>query len=755
MHIIRKILLLAGFFSGLFFIMPLYAAEANDSPVAVETDAIDDTTGIESSKISDLPDELGRLSTESTLTESFVTPNTLTDPSILIIDASKNMLDIFHETERFMREEYQNVDSLKIETILVGHTIATWNKESPLGLMAYGVNGNSNCNDISLLQPIDTINQDAFLNKLNQLKAKGESPYMSAVQSAAKLLDHRNNKTNIILISGSRDSCDPNPCASVRALKKAGKNLTAHVISFNTPEEDTEGLRCLAQETGGIYLEATTPDELKIALNEIKTIVTQKPILKLADASVLVDPEEKIVAGSLFEINWEGPENSTDKLIIKSEKQEKFYHYQYLGNAIRVSPSQLIAPELEGTYEVHYQLGDGRSLAKAIIKVVPAQANINTNKQTLAKTLLQINWSGPKNLYDKMALFDLETEQPLFSFHAFRNQDKSPTIIETPNKLGHYEIRYLTSGNKVLAYAPLDIVPAIIDSPLEVTSGSIFNVKWVGPHNRLDNIAIFDINNHQLASTPVFRMQDVSPAKLTAPGKLGEYQVRYQTENNTILAKQNITIIAASASIGADGEVIAGATFNVNWIGPDNAGDTIAVYDPQTHKRYDFTYFSGKNISSPAFIAAPEQAGNYEVRYISNNYALASQSILVVPAKATINTVEIITAGYKFYVNWTGPKNNRDMIALFNSETNKSFSPAYVTGKEIHSPTALTAPMAAGTYEVRYYTKGGNTLASQIIQVINEIDEDEMEENDITPLKTQETDTLEENKSSEANIIKN
>jgi len=157
MHIIRKILLLAGFFSGLFFIMPLYAAEANDSPVAVETDAIDDTTGIESSKISDLPDELGRLSTESTLTESFVTPNTLTDPSILIIDASKNMLDIFHETERFMREEYQNVDSLKIETILVGHTIATWNKESPLGLMAYGVNGNSNCNDISLLQPIDTI----------------------------------------------------------------------------------------------------------------------------------------------------------------------------------------------------------------------------------------------------------------------------------------------------------------------------------------------------------------------------------------------------------------------------------------------------------------------------------------------------------------------------------------------------------------------------------------------------------------------
>ncbi len=754
MSITKKIPLFIGFFSGLLFIASSFAEQSPDAidvaneikkteEIKTDTESTSTLEAISASEANLTAQPAGdtqkvteeQLETDSDIdkiiagkfTETIDNIIPLTDPSILIIDASKSMLNTILD-----------VDKITIEKIIVEEVALTWSKVSPLGIIAYGNNKPADCSDISLLHPISLINERTLKSQLRPINAKGESSYIAAVQKAAQLLDHTNKKATIILISDGLDSCNPNPCTSVKLLKNNSKSITTHVINFDAIEGETEGLRCLAHETGGIYVKVTTPQELKIALNEIKHVITEKQPLKITEASVSVSTDEKIIAGSAFNVDWEGPENNTDKLVIKSEKHNTTFDYQYLGNAIRVSPSEMFAPEVPGTYEIHYQLENGKSLAKTTIEVIPARATIKINDQMMANSQLQINWTGPKNKYDKIKIINLETNELYDSTYTFRQHDKSPSLFMTPEKLGEYEIRYLTANNRILARVPLNVVTAIIDAPAEIVSGSEFKINWVGPSNKLDTLIIVDNKNRELASAPVFRIQDVSPAKLTAPGKPGEYQIRYSTKEHEILAQQTFTVTPATATISTKKEIIAGAQFDVEWTGPDNASDMIALYDNTTNERLSFTYFSGINVISPATLTAPEKPGNYEIRYLSNFHPLDSQAIIVTPAIATLNAAIEVPLGYKFYVNWSGPKNKDDIIGIYKPETNRRYNFTYISNKESDASIILTAPLTPGAYEIRYFTTGGNTLASHAFNAIEESEEkDEEKENNEAKASTQ------------------
>src|SRR5690606_36619787 len=68
----------------------------------------------------------------------------------------------------------------------------------------------------------------------------------------------------------------PDPCAAARALEQSGIDFTAHVIGFDVKGE-AEALmqmQCIANETGGRFLTADTPDELSAALTQV---VAQEP----------------------------------------------------------------------------------------------------------------------------------------------------------------------------------------------------------------------------------------------------------------------------------------------------------------------------------------------------------------------------------------------------------------------------------------------------------------------------------------------
>jgi hypothetical protein len=118
-------------------------------------------------------------------------------------------------------------------------------------------------------------------------------------------------------------------------------------------------------------------------------------------------------------------------------------------------------------------------------------------------------------------------------------------------------------------------------------------------------------------------------------------------------------------------------------------------------------------------LRAPEQAGDYEIRYLTGqSYAtLASAKIAVTSANATVKGPATAVAGSTFTVTWTGPNNQRDFINLVpkGAREGESGSWAYTSNG---NPAKMQAPLNPGDYELRYSLgQSYATLARVSVQI--------------------------------------
>ena len=157
----------------------------------------------------------------------------------------------------------------------------------------------------------------------------------------------------------------------------------------------------------------------------------------------------------------------------------------------------------------------------------------------------------------------------------------------------------------------------VLEVPSEVVSGRFFEVIWEGPCREADFISVSDPGSEGGTYLDLHFVEDGSPATLAAPANPGGYEVRYvDGRKGAILRQQDIVVTVPPIVIEAPTSVRAGERFEVRWIGPNAAGDFIAVAPEEGSARRhpDWVYTS---IGSPATMAAPYQPGAFEIRYIS------------------------------------------------------------------------------------------------------------------------------------------
>jgi Mg-chelatase subunit ChlD len=158
---------------------------------------------------------------------------------------------------------------------------------------------------------------------------------------------------------------------------------------------------------------------------------------------------------------------------------------------------------------------------------------------------------------------------------------------------------------------------------------------------------------------------------------------------------QDVTV-AVPASVGI------GAPFTVRWEGGANARDFITIVPAnEAEGRYGPYAYATQN---PVTLTAPTAPGAFEVRYLgaaSPYPTLARQPIAVEPVEATLSAPAQLTAGAPFSIEWTGPDNPLDFITIVPTGTPEREYAAYVYSNR-GNPATLTAPDAAGDYELRY-----------------------------------------------------
>lgn len=443
-------------------------------------------------------------------------------------------------------------------------------------------------------------------------------------------------------------------------------------------------------------------------------------------------------AGSDIEIGVSGLESEKDFITIveSTEKEGVYKKYQYPKKKDSVT---LMVPERAGDYEIRLLDGDQRyaTLASLPLTSTPVEASLSGPEEIAAGSEIEMRFTGPENKSDFLTIVEKGAREGSYEKYQYVKRFKGSGVaaLTAPELAGEYEVRYLTGKEYfTLAAHPLTVtaVEASLKAPESAVAGATIAIDWEGPDNSQDFITIVEADakegsyeDYQYVRRK-FGPRELNRVEMEAPEKPGSYEVRYLSGKKRLtLAAVPFQVTAADASLTAEGEVMEGATFEVEWSGPDNKGDYITLV-PKGEKegKTGSTYAYVKRKQGPrdlqiVQLEAPERSGEYELRYVTGDkrFTLASQPLTIVPASASIAAPEEAPARDVVEVSWEGPGNNGDYIALVKPDSAddgmRNF--AYVRrGKVLRIKT----PLEPGAYELRYLTgQKQKVLASEAIQI--------------------------------------
>lgn len=148
-----------------------------------------------------------------------------------------------------------------------------------VGLVVYGPGAAAPCANVSVeIQPRPNA-QSAILSAIQTVEPEGDTPLTQAVDAAAQTLINGSGTGIVVLITDGRETCG-DPCTL--AARYGANGITVHVIGFKINENferwpgfsaeegelKREPARCLADQTGGIFVLTDTVSELVEALRE-------------------------------------------------------------------------------------------------------------------------------------------------------------------------------------------------------------------------------------------------------------------------------------------------------------------------------------------------------------------------------------------------------------------------------------------------------------------------------------------------------
>ena len=253
-----------------------------------------------------------------------------------------------------------------------------------------------------------------------------------------------------------------------------------------------------------------------------------------------------VQAGSKFQIHWTGPGDKLDFITMVEtgapENTYKDYVYTKRGN-----PLEFEAPDDAGSYELRYLKGQGYdTLGRLAITVTAASASLSAPASVSAGAEFEISWEGPNNFRDFLTIVEKGTPEKQYGAYEYTRRG-TPLKMTAPDAPGEYEIRYATGRTyKSLASIPLIVMgtDATLEAPAEAVAGSIIEVHWTGPDNKLDYLTIVEPDAAERSYSNYAYLKWGNPARLEAPEVPGDYEIRYSTgQTYKTLARRPIKIL--------------------------------------------------------------------------------------------------------------------------------------------------------------------------------------------------------------------
>ncbi|MEM8577052.1 MAG: VWA domain-containing protein [Pseudomonadota bacterium] len=200
---------------------------------------------------------------------------TCTEDAMLVFDASGSMAEMgfngldrprIHEARAALHDVLPNVTPLR-----------------RLGLVVYGPGASEACSHVQLHLPPTPDAAAPILATIDGTEPDGNTALTEAVNRAIAAFEPPGAPGTVVVVTDGKETCGGATCTLAARLAAEAPDLTVHVIGFRVrgtffgwegtdtnpePEPVESVARCLADQTGGLYLGTESTDQLIAALNQ-------------------------------------------------------------------------------------------------------------------------------------------------------------------------------------------------------------------------------------------------------------------------------------------------------------------------------------------------------------------------------------------------------------------------------------------------------------------------------------------------------
>ena len=324
-----------------------------------------------------------------------------------------------------------------------------------------------------------------------------------------------------------------------------------------------------------------------------------------------------VPAGDTFSVAWSGPDGDDDYLSVAEPAAAagENVSWRYTRDG---SPLVLRAPDRPAELELRYVTGDDSVLVRASLQVEPVEATLEAPDSVLAGAPLQVEWTGPDNPDDYLAV--ARPTDPGDEHVSWRyTREGNPLPLRAPDRPGELEVRYvMAQSDRVIARSPLAVTPVRVELSVQDTLmvDTPVEVDWSGPDHPDDYISFAEPGTEGGEHVSWSYTRDGNPLSLRTPERPGVYELRYVFDrSDRVVASETVTVLPLQARLEAPDTVAAGSEISVNWLGPNGPDDFVALADPgAASDAYESRALT--RAGDPATIFAPGSSGRYQLRYV-------------------------------------------------------------------------------------------------------------------------------------------
>ncbi len=196
-------------------------------------------------------------------------------PTVLILDASGSMTTPDAPGPR--------IDAAKNAAKAL---VADMPDDAHLALVTYGTKTDSSpqaqaagCQDVTTLLPLGPLDRQGHNTAIDSLTPSGYTPISLALEQATAQLPTDGAKQAIVLVSDGEDTCGRPPCDVAAQLHTQHPGLAISTIGFRTDGPASDQLNCIANTTGGMFVQAANAKQLAARLIATQDVQAAKASL--------------------------------------------------------------------------------------------------------------------------------------------------------------------------------------------------------------------------------------------------------------------------------------------------------------------------------------------------------------------------------------------------------------------------------------------------------------------------------------------